>query len=216
MPDEALKPALRAALRVHEIGNDSPYHLFFAAKGKSGASFGFMQGDLAAHQPEVERTFRYVLTAAGMAPNVIADLVRRLSVHLIANPLSPDETKKVNDALLAGRALVDAMDESILAKVYTGVDACTARAAQARRSIAPKALLYMAMWINMTGPPSKLLVWLDGRDPQLRRPVAPPGNLVDVAAVEAYLLATDYYTENPRNFAHMQESAAAGAQKLPT
>jgi hypothetical protein len=215
MPDDALKPALRAALRMHEIGNESPYRLFFAAKGKSGASFGFVQGDLAAGQPEVQRTFREVLTAAGVGHDVITDIARRLSVHLIANPLSPAETKQVNDALLAGRASVDAMDEAILAKIYAGVDTCIARAAQAGRSVAPKALLYMAMWINMTGPPSKLLVWLDGRDPQLRSAVAPPGNPVDVPAVEAYLLATDYYTENRRNFAHMQESAAAGALKLP-
>ena len=215
MPDEALKPALRAALRMHEIGNENPYRLFFAAKGKSGASFGFMQGDLAAGQPDVQKTFREVLAAAALQPDVIADIARRLSVHLIANPLSPAETKQVNDALLAGRASVDTMDETILAKIYVGVDTCIARAKQAGRSIAPKALLYVAMWINMTGPPSKLLVWLDGRDPQLRSPVASSGSLVDVPAVESYLLATDYYTENPRNFAHMQESAAAGASKLP-
>lgn len=215
MPDEALKPALREALRKHEIGNESPYRLFFAAKGKSGASFGFMQGDLAAGQPEVQKTFRQVLAAAGLQDGIITDIARRLSVHLIANPLSPAEIKQVNDALLAGKAAVDAMDEGILAKIYVGVDACIARATRARRSIAPEALLYMAMWINMTGPPSKLLVWLDGDDPGMRIPVARPGNPVDVPAVESYLLATDYYSENPRNFAHMRESAAAGASKLP-
>jgi hypothetical protein len=53
MPEENLKPALRRALQVHEIGDETPYRLFFAAKGKSGASFGFMQGDLAGKQPVV-------------------------------------------------------------------------------------------------------------------------------------------------------------------
>jgi hypothetical protein len=52
MVDEMLKPALRVALRLHEIGDLSPYQLGFAGKGKSGASFGFMQADLAAGQPE--------------------------------------------------------------------------------------------------------------------------------------------------------------------
>src|SRR3954447_13785340 len=67
MPQESVKPALRAGLRMHEIGSASPYKLFFAAKGKSGASFGFMQGDLAAGQPDVTKTFRRALQRAGMA-----------------------------------------------------------------------------------------------------------------------------------------------------
>jgi hypothetical protein len=215
MLDDELKPALRAALRAHEIGNQSPYQLFFAGKGKSGASFGFMQGDLAAGQQEVQKTFNAALSAAGISPADIANFVRRLSVHLIVNPLSLSETKQVNDALLAGRGLVDAMDEAIIQKVYVGVGACIKQATDSGRSIVPKALLYMAMWINMTGPPSKLLVWLGGKDPGLRRPLPPPDTSVDVVAVEGYLRATDYYTENPHNFLHMQESAAVGAASLP-
>ena len=42
---ESLKPAIRAALRHHEIGEHSPYRLAFAGKGQSGGSFGAMQGD---------------------------------------------------------------------------------------------------------------------------------------------------------------------------
>ena len=51
MPVKPLKSALRFALRLHEIGDQSPYHLMFAAKGKSGASFGFMPGDLEEGRP---------------------------------------------------------------------------------------------------------------------------------------------------------------------
>ena len=65
MPQESVKPALRAGLRMHEIGSASPYKLFFAAKGKSGASFGFMQGDLAAGQPDVTKTFRRASPTGG-------------------------------------------------------------------------------------------------------------------------------------------------------
>jgi len=43
-----LQAAIRFGLRLDEIGGGSPYKLCFAGKGKSGASFGFMQGDMAA------------------------------------------------------------------------------------------------------------------------------------------------------------------------
>lgn len=214
MPDEALKPGIRIALRLHEIGDTSPYQLSFAGKGKSGASFGFMQGDLAAGQPEVVRTFRQALADAGLPAPDIADLVRRLSVHLIANPLTAAETRRVNDALLGARAQVDAMDETILGVVYGGVDRCIQHAGRAGRAIAPKAVIYMALWINMTGAPSKLLTWLDGGDPGLRTPVPELGATVEGPAMEAYLRATDYFTENPGNLPHMMQSAAAGVAAL--
>ena len=151
MPQESLKPGLRVALRLHEIGDASPYRLSFAGKGKSGGSFGFMQGDLAAGQNEVTQTFRTAMAAAGMNAAQIDSLIQRLSVHLIVNPLSPMETDQVNGALLASRQLVDQMDEFILQNVYGGLDRCVATAGQASRSIAPKAQIYMALWINMTG-----------------------------------------------------------------
>src|SRR4051794_31504186 len=154
MPDERLKPALRTALRVHEIGDHSPYELMFAAKGKSGASFGFMQGDLAAGQPEVRQVFREALTDAGVDAATINDVQQRLSVHLISNPLTTEQTARVNAALLADRAKVDAMDEGILAKVYAGLDSCLNTASAVGRTIAAEAQIYMALWVNMTGPPS--------------------------------------------------------------
>jgi hypothetical protein len=215
VPEEKYRPALRRALQVHEIGDKSPYQLFFAAKGKSGASFGFMQGDLAAQQPIVQRTFHQCLSESGFTEDEINSLARRLSVHLIRNPLSREETERVNGALNAHRGLVDAMDDSILTGVYSGLDKCLATAANAHRTIQPLAQLYIAMWINMSGPPSKMLRWLAGDDPQLGVPVQPPGQQVDADAVQAYLKATSYYRENPRNFAHLQESANAGAKQLP-
>jgi hypothetical protein len=209
-----LKPALRLALRLHEISNKSPYSLLFAAKGKSGASFGFMQGDLAARQPVVTSTFRKALAAAGMPAADIAALQKRLSVHLVANPLSPAETSAVNAALLASRKRVDAMDEAILTTVYAGLDRCVAAAASAHRTISPDALLYMALWINMSGPPTKLLTWLRGGDPALRKPVPPAQETIGTDDVEVYLQATDYYVENPINFHHMVQCATAGEVML--
>jgi hypothetical protein len=215
MPDDALKPALRMALRLHEIGDESPYRLSFAAKGVSGASFGFMQGDLAANQPGVKKTFHDALAAAGVAETKIQNLTQRLSVHLISNPLTAAETKLVNDALLASNALVDAMDEAILQGVYNDLDQCAQTADDAGRSIATKALIYMALWINMSGPPTSLLKWLAGKNPGLAKPVPKAGNVVDGPAMEAYLRATSYYSENPQNFPHLLQCAAAGAALLP-
>jgi len=215
MPDENLKPALRRGLQVHEIGNQSPYQLFFAAKGKSGASFGFMQGDLAASQPIVQRTFHQCLSGARFSEEEINDFARRLSVHLIRNPLTRTETDRINAALNDNKQLVDAMDDAILSGVYGGLDKCVTAAANAQRTIQPIAQLYIAMWINMSGPPSKILRWLAGNDPELGVRVEPPGSEIDLNAIQTYLKATSYYRENPQNFAHLRESADAGAQRLP-
>jgi murein DD-endopeptidase MepM/ murein hydrolase activator NlpD len=214
--DGALKPALRTALRLHEIGDASPYQLSFASKGASGASFGFMQGDLAAGQPEVTRTFHDVLSAANFSEQRIEQLTAKLSVHLVGNPLSAVDTSAINSALLASKNLVDAMDEMIFAGVCRDLQQCIDTAAKAGRCIAPKALIYMALWINMTGPPTKLLTWLTGNDPGFGQAVPQAGKLVDGAAIENYLRATSYYVSNPGNFPHLQQCAAAGAAFLVT
>jgi hypothetical protein len=212
---QALDPALRAALRLHEIGTASPYRLFFAGKGKSGASFGFMQGDLAAGQPEVTKTFHDSLAAASFQEGQISSFTQQLSVHLIKNPLSLSDTNSIDAALLASRTLVDTMDGQILSGVYEQLQRCIATATAAGRTIADKALIYMALWINMSGPATKLLDWLSGRDPGLTRPIPVAATLVDGVAMETYLQATSYYSENPGNFSHMLQCAAAGAALLP-
>lgn len=214
MVDNAIKPAIRTALRFHEIGNDTPYRISFAGKGKSGGSFGFMQGDLAAGQPDVTRTFRDVMSAAGMSAQKINDLLALLSKHQIKNPLTPADTEAVNGALRASQVLVDAMDDQILQGVYRDLDRCDARAAAHHRSIDTKAMVYMALWINMSGPPTKLLTWLDGDDPHLARQVPPAGPVVGGEDMEDYLAATNYYVENPQNLQHLHACAARGMQAL--
>lgn len=216
MVDVALKPAIRIALRLHEIGDATPYKLFFAGKGKSGGSFGFMQGDLAAGQPEVRKAFEAILAAAKIASAKVAALEAPLSAHCIDNPLSATDTALVNGALAsaAGRPLVDAMDETILGGVYAGLDKCIAAATAGGRAIEPKALLYMAMWINMSGPPSTLTTWVSGKPVAMASALGPPGGDVDGPAMEAYLRATNYYAENPGNLPHTMQCAAAGMAAL--
>jgi hypothetical protein len=216
MPDDAIKPALRTALRLHEIGDATPYKMFFAGKGKSGGSFGFMQGDLAAGQPNVRATFRAVMAAAGSTLAKAKAIEDALSVHCIDNPLSVSDTRLVNSALDSepGRPLVDTMDEDILGDIYAGLDKCLASATEAGRTVEPKALLYLAMWINMTGPPSTVLKWLAGKPVSLAKPIGKAGAVVDGPAMETYLSATSYYSENPGNFPHAMQCAAAGMAAL--
>ena len=142
-----------------------------------------------------------------MPPGQIQDLEQRLSQEGIPpTVITRAEREQIDAALLASRALVDAMDETILQKVYGELDTCIAAAAAANRSIAPIVQLYIAMWVNMTGPPDKILDFLRGPD---------PGATVQEADIKTYLLATKYFRENPRNFPHMVESAQKGAEELP-
>jgi hypothetical protein len=69
----------------------------------------------------------------------------------------------------------------------------------------------MFLWINMTGPPSDLLDWLSGKSV---RSVAAPETVVDRSAVEEYLKASKYFSENPKNLSNFIKSADAGARLL--
>jgi len=211
--ESLLDKALRIAVRVNEIDGQTPYRLSFAALGKSGGSFGFMQGDLAAGQPIVTDTFRQVLAAAGIPDD---NITARLSAHVTGDPLSDAERAQVNAALDSseGRRLVDAMDESILSDALNSLQTCVTTAAAAGRTIEPVARIYMLLWINMTGPPSVLLDWLRGNAVTLTRTVPAPGAVVSVADIENYLLASQYFTEHPRTFAHLRQSVKAGADVL--
>src|SRR5262249_39621801 len=119
------------------------------------------------------------------------------------------------DALLEGRDHIDAMDVSIMKGVLSDLDKCIAAATAGGSRIGPVAQLYIALWINMTGPPGKLIIWLKGGDPNLTVPIPQPGSLVGEPAIQGYLKATKYFVENPKNWPHMVESVAAGSRKLP-
>ena len=192
---------------MHEIGDHTPYEISFAQKANSGGSFGFMQGDLAAGQAIAHSTFRGCMAAARMADAAIGDLERRLSTKG-ARPtiISAAEKRQIDAAFQASSNLVDAMDEAILQNVYGHLDTCVAVATEANRTIDPIAQLYIAMWVNMTGAPTKLLDWL--RSPER-------GNTISENAIQGYLRDQKYYKEHPDNFPHIVASAAKGAEQLP-
>ena len=207
-------PAIRKAIEVNEGGK--PYALGFAKKANSGASFGVMQGDMHV-QPDARDTMRRVLAAGGVAQAAIDRLVTALTPALPnGNPLSDEDTALVNGALSSatGRPLVDAMDERIMAGILKGVDGCIAAASARNVAIAPLALLYIAPWINMTGAPTTLRKWLGGTMVDgFPQPPAPP--IVSGDQLAAYLQASKYFRDNPKNFKHFTESVNAGAKLLP-
>jgi hypothetical protein len=217
MVDAALEPALTEALRCHEIGGDPAmaYRLTFAGKGTSGGSFGFMQGDLAKGGPAVKDTFRQVLAAAGVAPAQIDALLALCAVPQPHDPLTDAQRTTIDAALAARKDLVDAMDRHLLETVLDDLDLCLDAAQAAGCTLTPKAQLYIAMWSNMTGRPDTLAAWLKGTDPHFGVPVPAAGKIVDGAALEAYLSATRYYREHPRNLGHLKDCAAKGVAKFP-
>ena len=216
--NQALRDAIAAAVEVNEGAADNPYRLSFARKAESGPSFGKMQGDLSVQQLARD-TLKKALLANGVDAQRATDIVAQLSRPMAANVLGAADDQLVETALAsdAGRSLVDEMDQQILAHVIDDVDDCLDTAQAANREVEPKAAIYMAMWINMSGPPTTLKVWLGGQDVFLAhhaRRVAAPGDVVSAADMEGYLQATDYFVANPRNFAHLEEAAAAGMSQM--
>jgi hypothetical protein len=113
-----------------------------------------------------------------------------------------------------GRIEVDNMDEVIFTGLFEELQKCIATAGGSDRSITPKAQIYMVLWINMTGAPTVLLRWLSGETVRMAKTVPSPGKIVDAAAMEGYLRATDFFSENPGNMPHFLQSAAGGANVL--
>ncbi|MBI3515289.1 MAG: hypothetical protein HY060_14695 [Proteobacteria bacterium] len=215
MVDEILKPALTTSLRLHEIGDRTPYEISFARTGKSGGSFGFMQGDLAKGEDFVRDTFIAALHADAVDQPTINVLLPLVTVPQPRDPLTPAQHDLIDQALRNSEPLVDAMDQRLLATVYADLDLCLNAADTAGRRLTPKAQLYIAMWSNMTGRPDTLAAWLRGVAPQFTQPVPAAGEIVDGAALEAYLSATKYYLQNPKNLRHIKDCATAGVAELP-
>jgi hypothetical protein len=211
----ALLPAIREAIKQNEIGNASPYELSYARLGVSGASFGLFQGDT--NVSHVARaTLADALTANGADDATVTrilGLVSRACPN--GNPLSAADTALANAALSSagGRGLVDRMDDQLLAVVLGEVDTCTAAAVAHKLSIDPTALLYIALWVNMTGPPATLASWLSGNT-ELGLS-SPAGPIVTRQNIESYLHSSKFFMIHPKNFVHMQQSVVAAIPLLP-
>jgi hypothetical protein len=215
MVESNLIPAIKEAVKQNEIGNQSPYKLSYARLGVSGASFGVFQGDTNVSDT-ARQTLRKALQADGASDTTIARIMSLVSQRLPnGNPLSPDDTEIADTALSSetGRALVDAMDNGLFMIVIRDLNACTAAAQTNHCSIEPIALLYMAVWVNMTGPPTILTKFLAGNS---EIGVLPPvGPTVTTQDMQTYLHASRYFILHPRNFLHLQESVETAEALLP-
>ena len=213
--DTSIIPAIKEAIRANELGAVSPYCLAFARLGSSGASFGIFQGDTN-ESDSARSTLRAALAAAGHADDRVDPLMSLLCrpcPH--GNPLSADQTTLVNGALAAasGRDLVDRMDDGMLQVVLGHLDSSLEAAAERRRTVAPEAQLYIALWCNMTGAPNTLNAWLRGST-EMGVP-SPAGPEVSAAEIQTYLQACEFFRDHPQNFRHMQQSVQAAVPKLP-
>jgi hypothetical protein len=215
MGDSTLIPAIKVAIKQNELGNASPYRLSYACLGASGASFGIFQGDTNVNHVARD-VLRQVLQAAGVGEDTCDQIIAAVSKACPnGNPLSQDDTALADDALAstAGRALVDAMDGRLLQVVLGELDTCIAAAATRQQTIAPVALLFIALWVNMTGAPDILNKWLSGtQEVGLAPPVGPT---VTQQNIENYLQANTYFRLHPKNFVHMQDSVRAALPSLP-
>jgi hypothetical protein len=209
--DSDLKSALLHALKIHNIGRNGDSHtISYSNLGRSGASFGAMQGDLAIGPDFVRQTMRNILSMQGLDETTIAGLIGKLSRPQVGDPLGPSELQVINTALSVQRAQVAAMDQQIAEEVFSKLDECIAAARQGGRTIDSTAQLYIGLWINMTGNPTRLKEWLGGSSDR----TTPPGNPVSKADIERFLLTSKYYAEHPRNFQHLRDSVAEGVLLL--
>ena len=210
-----LLPAIRQAIHANELGSGSPYCLSYAKFGESGASFGIFQGDTHVNSRALD-VLRQVLDASKCDPVVKGRVLTAVTKACPnGSPLTQDDAELCDNALCsdAGKRLVDAMDDALLQVVLEHVDKCVAAAATKGWTIDPTALLYMALWTNMTGDPNMLSKWLRG---DAVMGISPPaGPRVTQSDIERYLKHSSFFVAHPKNFAHLEESVTEGAKLLP-
>jgi hypothetical protein len=216
MVDKALLPAIREAIKENELGSVSPYCLSYARLGSSGASFGIFQGDTNVNH-HARATLLQALQAAGADASTCNRILAAVSQPCPeGNPLSAEDTKLANDALSSktGRQLVDEMDSDLFSVILGELDSCLAAAATRNQTIASEALLYIALWVNMTGAPDILNKWLSGtQEVGLAPPVGPT---VTALNIQNYLQANTYFRLHPKNFVHLRDSVKAALPLLPS
>lgn len=143
-------------LRTMEGAGDNPYRPRFVG-GRSGMSFGLMQNDAAAN-PDAARTLQNVLndtkSASGLSDADIAVAMRIATTPGATkeqlDAAIPGGSSKVEDALRAGSAAVDARDsaqeQAVLGYVNKALDA-----GGAGNEVDPWLVTDYASWGNRTG-----------------------------------------------------------------
>jgi hypothetical protein len=215
MVDPSLLPAIRAALRENEIGNQSPYVLSYAELGNSGGSFGVFQGDACVDQ-NARAALKQVLVAANANSTTVTRIVSAVSQPCPnGSPLSPADQRTADDALDSpqGRVIVDAMDGKTLQIILGELDTSIAAAQSASKRLDSGSQISIALWVNMAGAPTALNEWIRGAT---IGGVAPPATAtVTRDDVKRYLKGTKFFTLHPRNLIHFEASVDKGLSAAP-
>lgn len=183
------------ALRANEIGADgSPYALSFAGKGDSGASVGVLQTDLSTNPAALNAIWK-VLLAAGQSAAWASKVCAPLSKPQRCNPLNVEDLLMVNEALKSAyaRQVIDQLDALAMRALLGRMGIITN---EFKLTIAAQCAL--ACWVNMTGLPTRMLAWMRAGN-AAETPVT-------LTVMLDYLAATQYFSQNPRNFEHFKQS----------
>lgn len=213
LSSSGLTAKIRVALRANELGSADPYALSYAGIGQSGPSYGVFQNDVYA-STAARTTLWNILMTTGTPSKPAAALVDALRVPCKVCPLGVADEATVCAAMASapGKALVDALDGVTLTMVFGYVARAMDAAASRRLTLDDGAACAVALWVNMTGAPSTLDLWLGGEavaiDGVELQP--PAGSVVSQADIEGYLSHTQFFQQHARNLAHLRASIAAG------
>lgn len=208
-----LEQSMIAAVEAAETdGSDRQvYALSFAAQGQSGASVGRMQTDLAQRGNEAQREqVAALIRAHGQAFGIGDEARTQIAGSLSDRRPSPllGEYDAQLHALLAGdagRAVIDRIDRERRGELVRQVETVLQHAARNPHGPGqfdpvnpdPAVLAATARWINQSGPPTKLLAWIEGRTVTLDRgrELEPPARAPELADLHGYLRATAFYRQ---------------------
>jgi hypothetical protein len=217
--DAPLCAAIWAAIRWHETRDQAAaiYALSWAEDGQSGGSYGALQHDCHA-TAEARSVLADILGHDGVPAAEVSFIVASASLVQHSRPLSPARQAAADAALRSeyGRGRVDALDQVVFNRMLPELDACVAAAARNGSTIAPEALIGMAIWINAAGPPTDLLRWLEGDAVPLAAGTPPrlvPGQTVELAGaagLDAYLIRTLEISRRPALLKDLADAVQVG------
>ncbi len=212
-PSSGLSMAIAECLRQFNGRTTMPYCLSFGGDWRTGACFGVFQADCAtrrtAHDCLIDIMHACHLPRGQIAR--IGDILRHATNR---NPLGPGDTATLAAALASpiGRARIDRHDAHTLETINRHVAQVLAQAERANRHLTVEAILYTALWIHVTGSPTRIGRWIAGYpidciDGTGIPPIPPSGDITG-SMLCLYLQATCFVRENPTNLDRFHQSVA--------
>lgn len=210
----SLNPIIVECLRHFNGGSINPYALRFGGEGRTGACFGLFQSDCAAYKTAHECLID-IMHACHLPVGQIARIGDILRHSTDRNPLSPSDTAALGAALASpiGRSLIDRHDAHTFETINRHVARVLDQAERAKRHMTRDAILYAALWIHVTGSPTRLCRWIAAYpvaciDGTSIPPIPEQGDITG-AMLCLYLKASCYIRENPENLDRFSRAVAS-------